>query len=43
MTVDQIIILGIALGLGLAGAIYARWSQKRLERSDPARRGRPAE
>ena len=42
MTVDQIIILGIALALGLGGAVYARWSQKRLERDDPARRG-PAE
>jgi hypothetical protein len=42
MTAEQAIILGLALGLGIAGAVYARWSEKRLERDDPARRG-PAE
>lgn len=42
MTVEQAIILGLALGLGVAGALYARWSERRLERSDPARRD-PAE
>ena len=42
MTIDQIMVLGGALVLGFAAAFYARWSQRRLERDDPARRG-PAE
>ena len=42
MTIEQAIILGLELSLGIAGAVYARWSEKRLERSDPARHD-PAE
>ncbi len=40
MTVETIIIVGGGLALGLAGAIYARWSRAQLERDN---RGRPAE
>ncbi|WP_299821702.1 hypothetical protein [uncultured Jannaschia sp.] len=41
MTIETIIIVGGGLALGIAGALYARWSRAQLERDD--RRGRPAE
>ena len=35
MTLETIIIVGGGLVLGLAGAIYARWSRAQLERDNP--------
>lgn len=35
MTLETIIIVSGGLVLGLAGAVYARWSRKCLERENP--------
>ena len=34
MSIETIIIVGGGLALGVAGAIYARWSRARLERDN---------
>ena len=39
----QLILVGLALAFSVGGVFWARWSRARLERDDPARRGRPAE
>ena len=41
--IGQLTLAGLALAFSIGGLVWARWSQKRLERDDPARRGRPAE
>ncbi|WP_299821282.1 hypothetical protein [uncultured Jannaschia sp.] len=38
----QLILIGMVLSFSFGGLFWARWSQKRLERDDPAARG-PAE
>ena len=41
MTIETIIVVSGGLVLGIAGAIYARWSRAQLEREDA--REHPAE
>ena len=40
--IGQLILVGLALTFSFGGLAWARWSQRRLERDDPARRS-PAE
>lgn len=35
MTIETLIIVGVGLVLGIAGAVYARWSRAQLERHNP--------
>ena len=42
MTGD-LILVGLALAFCAGSIVWARWSGRRVERNDPARRSRPAE
>lgn len=41
--IGQLTLAALALTFSIGGLVWARWSQKRLERDDPARPGHPAE
>lgn len=43
MTTGELILVSLGLIIPIGGVFLARWSGDRLERNDPARRGRPAE
>ena len=41
--IGELILVAVVLSACVGGVMWARWSRLRLERDDPARRGRPAE
>ena len=41
--IGELILVAIVLSACVGGVVWARWSGDRVERDDPARRGRPAE
>lgn len=39
----ELVLAALALAFCAGGVVWAYWSGRRVERNDPARRGRPAE